>query len=111
MKITSNTIKSAAAGLIAAAGMAWFVTAPASDDNKALACNTITDLAVATFQARTAGMTEAHAFERLRARKLFSGPEVWAVKTAFKVAPNTSEFVLRGSVYAECHKRDDVGAV
>lgn len=69
-------------------------------------CSAATALAMTAFEARKKGMTEDMAMDMLRNQKIYSGLPVWAVKQAMRAPGDMAPWILRGSIFGECRKRD-----
>lgn len=88
--------------LIAAMTMATTVQAAPPTDEE---CSAATTFGMAVFEFRKQGATEDQIIDMMREKKLYSGLPVWAANQAMKVSLDTSEFLLRGTLMAECGKR------
>lgn len=111
MKIIGK-IKSAVSTVAAVAVAGYAINyAITSDEREATAiqCSALADAAGAALSARHAGLTLDGAMDVLRSQKIYSGPQVWAVKQAYKAPADTSNWVLTGTVMAQC-QRDGVPA-
>ncbi len=70
-------------------------------------CSGAADLAEGALKWRQAGITEEVAMEYLRQKQMYSGLPVWAIKQAYKAEADIAPWILKGSVFGECRKREE----
>lgn len=70
-------------------------------------CSAAADLASGAMNWRRAGITEDVAMEYLRKKQIYSGLPVWAIKYAYDAPADVSGWMLKGSVMADCRKREE----
>lgn len=70
-------------------------------------CSEAADLADGALKWRQAGITKEVAMEFLRQKQMYSGLPVWAIKQAFDAPADIAPWILKGSVFGECRKREE----
>ena len=89
--------------IIAAMMLATSAQAAPTDEQ----CSAAAELAEGALQWRQAGITEEVAMEFLRQKQIYSGLPVWAIKSAYDAPADVSAWMLKGSVFGECRKREE----
>jgi hypothetical protein len=77
--------------------------APPTDEQ----CSAAASLAEGALKWRQAGITEEVAMEFLRQKQIYSGLPVWAIKQAYDAPADVSAWMLKGSIFGECRKREE----